>query len=72
MLTKQKARKQNVGSDELNSSLVREWLYDKVYNLTMIADFLRGTAVHSLTANDQISHASLKRRPTHRRNSSRF
>jgi RHS repeat-associated protein len=58
MLTKQKAGNQNVGPDELNSSLAREWLYDKAYNLTMIADSLRGTAVHSLTANDQISHAT--------------
>ena len=58
MLTKQKAGNQNTGPDELNSSLAREWLYDKAYNLTMIADSLRGTAVHSLTANDQISHAT--------------
>ncbi|MGF6423094.1 hypothetical protein ABIE11_002600 [Lelliottia sp. 489] len=58
MLTKQKAGNQNTGPDELNSSLAREWLYDKAYNLTMIADSLRDTAVHSLTANDQISHAT--------------
>lgn len=58
MLTKQKAGNQNTGQDERNSSLAREWLYDKAYNLTMIADSLRGTAVHSLTANDQISHAT--------------
>jgi hypothetical protein len=44
MLTKQKAGNQNTGSDELNSSLAREWRYDKAYNLTMIADSLRCTA----------------------------
>ncbi|WP_323128391.1 RHS repeat-associated core domain-containing protein, partial [Hafnia paralvei] len=39
-------------------TLQRQWLYDKAYNLTMIADSLRGTMVNSLTANDQISHAT--------------
>jgi hypothetical protein len=44
--------------DVRNKNLHRQCLYDKAYNLTMIADSLRGTAVHSLTANDQISHAT--------------
>ncbi|OAT33421.1 hypothetical protein M976_00168 [Buttiauxella ferragutiae ATCC 51602] len=44
--------------DRRNKTLHRQWLYDKAYNLTMIADSLRGTAVHTLTANDQISHAT--------------
>jgi len=41
-----------------NNTLHRRWLYDKAYNLTMIADSLRGTMVNSLTANNQISHAT--------------
>jgi RHS repeat-associated protein len=41
-----------------NNTLHRQWLYDKACNLTMIADSLRGTMVNSLTANDQISHAT--------------
>lgn len=41
-----------------NNTLHRQWLYDKAYNLTMIADSLRGTMVNSLTANDQVSHAT--------------
>ena len=41
-----------------DASLRREWLYDKAYNLTMLTDSLRGTMVNSLTANDQISHAT--------------
>ncbi|MFA1613411.1 RHS repeat-associated core domain-containing protein [Citrobacter amalonaticus] len=41
-----------------NKDLQRQWLYDKAYNLTMISDSLRGTMVNSMTANDQISHAT--------------
>ncbi len=41
-----------------NNTLQRQWLYDKAYNLTMISDSLRGTMVNSVTANDQISHAT--------------
>ncbi|WP_249357061.1 hypothetical protein [Citrobacter sp. wls827] len=41
-----------------NNTLRRQWLYDKAYNLTMIADSHRGTMVNSLTANDQINHAT--------------
>lgn len=41
-----------------NYTLHRQWLYDKAYNLTMIADSHRGTMVNSLTASDQISHAT--------------
>lgn len=41
-----------------NNTLRRQWLYDKAYNLTMIADSRRGTMVNSLTANDQINHAT--------------
>ncbi|WP_042293139.1 RHS repeat domain-containing protein, partial [Citrobacter sedlakii] len=37
---------------------LRQWLYDKACNLTMIADSLRGTMVNSLTANGQISHVT--------------
>ncbi|MES0334711.1 hypothetical protein KDV83_25450, partial [Citrobacter sedlakii] len=37
---------------------LRQWLYDKAYNLTMIAVSLRGTMVNSLTANGQISHVT--------------
>ena len=38
--------------------LHRQWLYDKAYNLTMIADSHRGTMVNSVTPNDQIYHAT--------------
>ncbi|HCB3588297.1 PAAR-like domain-containing protein [Citrobacter koseri] len=41
-----------------NNTLHRQWLYDKAYNLTMIADSHRGTMVNSLTENDQVSHAT--------------
>ncbi|QBY27958.1 PAAR-like domain-containing protein [Citrobacter rodentium] len=41
-----------------NSTLHRQWLYDRAYNLTMVCDSHRGTMVNSLTANDQISHAT--------------
>lgn len=41
-----------------NNTLRRQRLYDKAYNLTMIADSHRGTMVNSLTANDQINHAT--------------
>ncbi|MGL0764654.1 hypothetical protein ACJO73_24670, partial [Citrobacter freundii] len=41
-----------------NNTLHRQWLYDRAYNLTMIADSHRGTMVNSLTANDQINHAT--------------
>ncbi|MEZ2577539.1 RHS repeat domain-containing protein [Buttiauxella ferragutiae] len=57
MLTQQRAGSQTE-PDARNKDLQRQWLYDKAYNLTMIADSLRGTAVHTLTANDQISHAT--------------
>ncbi|WP_237932628.1 hypothetical protein [Buttiauxella sp. S19-1] len=57
MLTQQRAGS-NTEPDARNKDLQRQWLYDKPYNLTMIADSLRGTAVHTLTANDQISHAT--------------
>ncbi|WP_087879209.1 RHS repeat protein [Citrobacter freundii] len=43
---------------ERTRTLHRQWLYDKAYNLTMIADSHRGTMVNSLTANDQIDHAT--------------
>lgn len=58
MLTTQKAGDQRAGPYERHKHLERQWLYDKAYNLTMTADSLRGTAVHTLTANDQISHAT--------------
>ncbi|POZ13512.1 hypothetical protein C3Z09_22960, partial [Lelliottia aquatilis] len=58
MLAQQKAGDHRAGPYERNKSLQREWLYDHAYNLTMITDSLRGTAVHTLTANDQISHAT--------------
>ncbi|MGO0338005.1 hypothetical protein [Escherichia coli] len=32
--------------------------YDKAYNLTAIADSLRGSMFNTITANDQISHAT--------------
>ncbi|WP_238392806.1 toxin C-terminal domain-containing protein [Buttiauxella sp. 3AFRM03] len=57
MLTQQRAGS-NTEPDARNKDLQRQWLYDKAYNLTMIADSLRGTAVHTLTANDQISHST--------------
>ncbi|WET42279.1 RHS repeat domain-containing protein [Citrobacter enshiensis] len=57
MLTKQKAGSQ-AEPDAHNKNLQRQWLYDKAYNLTMIADSLRGTMFNSLTDNDQISHAT--------------
>jgi len=41
-----------------SSTLHRQWLYDPAYNLTMISDSHRGTMVNSLTANDQIHHAT--------------
>jgi len=41
-----------------NNTLRRQWLYDKACNLTMISDSHRGTMVNSLTANDQINHAT--------------
>ncbi|SFA86946.1 RHS repeat-associated core domain-containing protein [Citrobacter amalonaticus] len=41
-----------------DTDLQRQWLYDKAYNLTMISDSQRGTMVNSMTANDQISHAT--------------
>ena len=41
-----------------NNPQSRQWLYEKAYNLTMIADSHRGTMVNSLTANDQINHAT--------------
>jgi len=41
-----------------SSTLHRQWLYDPAYNLTMISDSHRGTMVSSLTANDQIHHAT--------------
>ncbi|HEY4436792.1 MAG TPA: PAAR-like domain-containing protein [Lelliottia sp.] len=58
MLTQQKAGDQHAGPHDRNKILTREWLYDKAYNLTMITDSLRGTAFNTLTANDQISHAT--------------
>ncbi|WET42273.1 hypothetical protein [Citrobacter enshiensis] len=57
MLTKQKAGSQ-AGPDARDKNLQRQWLYDKAYNLTMTADSLRGTMFNSVTANDQISHAT--------------
>ncbi|MEG2569101.1 MAG: hypothetical protein RSA84_23135 [Acinetobacter sp.] len=36
----------------------RQWLYDKAYNLTMLSESQRGTMVNSLTASDQMSHAT--------------
>ncbi|WET42269.1 hypothetical protein [Citrobacter enshiensis] len=57
MLTKQKAGSQ-AEPDAHDKNLQRQWLYDKAYNLTMIADSLRGTMFNSITANDQISHAT--------------
>ena len=53
MLAQQKAR-----PHDRNKILTRQWLYDHAYNLTMISDSLRGSAFNSVTANDQISHAT--------------
>ncbi|HCQ0477227.1 TPA: DUF4150 domain-containing protein [Escherichia coli] len=58
MPTKQNAGDHRAGSDERNKSLKRQWLYDKAYNLTAIADSLRGSMFNTITANDQISHAT--------------
>ncbi|WES67627.1 hypothetical protein [Superficieibacter sp. HKU1] len=57
MLTTQRAGSQ-AEPETGNKDLQRQWLYDKAYNLTMISDSLRGTMVNSVTANDQISHAT--------------
>ncbi|MGK9228056.1 DUF4150 domain-containing protein, partial [Yokenella regensburgei] len=45
-------------AEQHSSALHRQYLYDKAYNLTMTADSHRGTMVNSLTANDQINHAT--------------
>lgn len=60
MLTEQQAGDLNEQNPHYrrNNTLHRQWLYDKAYNLTMISDSLRGTMVNSLTANDQVSHAT--------------
>ncbi|ENA0608834.1 DUF4150 domain-containing protein [Enterobacter bugandensis] len=52
MLTKQQINPERAGA------LNRQWFYDQAYNLTMLSDSYRGTMVNSLTANDQISHAT--------------
>ena len=57
MLTTQRAGSQTKPQAR-NKDLQRQWLYDKAYNMTMISDSLRGTMVNSMTANDQISHAT--------------
>jgi RHS repeat-associated protein len=57
MLTTQRAGSQ-AEPQARNKDLQRQWLYDKAYNLSMISDTLRGTMVNSVTANDQISHAT--------------
>lgn len=57
MLTTQRAGSQTAPQAR-NKDLQRQWLYDHAYNLTMISDSLRGTMVNSVTANDQISHAT--------------
>ncbi|WP_275540918.1 RHS repeat domain-containing protein, partial [Citrobacter europaeus] len=57
MLTTQRAGSQTEPQAR-NRDLHRQWLYDKAYNLTMISDSLRGTMVNSVTANDQVSHAT--------------
>ncbi|MCX8995484.1 hypothetical protein NLN85_23875, partial [Citrobacter portucalensis] len=57
MLTTQRAGSQTEPQAR-NKDLQRQWLYDKAYDLTMISDSLRGTMVNSMTANDQISHAT--------------
>ncbi|EBS7636842.1 hypothetical protein CDR68_24565 [Salmonella enterica] len=58
MPTRQNAGDHRAGPDERNRHLEREWFYDKAYNLTAIADSLRGSMFNSITANDQISHAT--------------
>ena len=58
MLTKQAAGAHHAQPDTRHKSLQRQWLYDHAYNLTMISDLLRGSAFNSVTANDQISHAT--------------
>lgn len=58
MLTKQVAGDHHAQPDTRHKSLQRQWLYDHAYNLTMISDSLRGSAFNSVTANDQISHAT--------------
>ncbi|MCX9019863.1 hypothetical protein NLN96_23080, partial [Citrobacter portucalensis] len=60
MLTEQQAGDLNEQNPHYrrNNTLHRQWLYDKAYNLTMISDSLRGTMVNSVTANDQVSHAT--------------
>ncbi|MFL7329984.1 AHH domain-containing protein [Escherichia coli] len=58
MPAKQNAGDHQAGPHERNKSLEREWLYDKAYNLTAIADSLRGSMFNTITANDQISHAT--------------
>ncbi|RZN46095.1 RHS repeat-associated core domain-containing protein, partial [Escherichia sp. E13S3] len=58
MPTKQNAGDHRAGPYERNRSLERQWLYDKAYNLTAIADSLRGSMFNTITANDQISHAT--------------
>ncbi|MGO2208919.1 MAG: RHS repeat domain-containing protein, partial [Hafnia alvei] len=58
MLTKQAAGDHHAQPDTRHKSLQRQWLYDHAYNLTMISDSLRGSAFNSVTANDQISHAT--------------
>ncbi|EKJ3309008.1 TPA: RHS repeat protein [Escherichia coli] len=58
MPTRQNAGDHQAGPYERNKSLEREWLYDKAYNLTAIADSLRGSMFNTITANDQISHAT--------------
>ncbi|HGY4722036.1 TPA: hypothetical protein ACNV1G_003253 [Citrobacter amalonaticus] len=57
MLTTQRAGSQSEPQAR-DTDLQRQWLYDKAYNLSMISDSLRGTMVNSMTANDQISHAT--------------
>ncbi len=57
MLTTQRVGSQTA-TEAKNQDLQRQFLYDHAYNLTMISDTLRGTMVNSVTANDQISHAT--------------
>ncbi|XHA17410.1 hypothetical protein ACE15K_03830 [Citrobacter farmeri] len=58
MPTQQKAGDHHAEPDTRHKSLERQWLYDKAYNLTAIADSLRGSIFNSITANDQINHAT--------------
>ncbi|WP_448886383.1 PAAR-like domain-containing protein [Citrobacter telavivensis] len=58
MPTKQNAGDQHAEPDTRHKNLARQWLYDKAYNLTAIADSLRGSIFNSITANDQINHAT--------------